>query len=410
MNLKWIMMVLFLIAVAFELLTRILMKRSVNRPIPESVSDVYDGETYSKWLRYAEEKSKLSTVRHIISSVLSFLLLILNGYAFAARPFQNDYSAAFIVLLVSLLVSLVVEIPTEYYDTMSIEERYGFDHSTKKTFWMDQLKNLLINAAINFGIVSLFILLHQKLGDGVLILFAVLLFVIILFISFISPILMKVFNKFTPMEDSELKTRLKELLEGHGYQVRDIQIMDASRRTTKSNAFFTGFGKMKTIVLYDNLVNAFTDDEICAVFAHEMGHGLHKDTLKNQIMSFAQMLILGTLAWLTLRTEGIFTAFGFTGINYGFASILILSVEFAVVAPLFGLVISAISRRAEYRADRQAVEEGYADSLVSALKELARQNFSDLAPSPVIVKLEYSHPTLSQRIDAIYNQVGRNKK
>ena len=155
---------------------------------------------------------------------------------------------------------------------------------------------------------------------------------------------------------------------------------------------------MKTIVLYDTLVESMTPDEICAVFAHELGHGLHKDTLRNQILSFVQMAVLGVLA---LRTEGIFTAFGFDGINYGFAIILIMSVEFAFISPLFGLLVNYSSRRAEYRADAQAVKEGYGDQLISALKKLARQNYADLAPSSLLVKLEYSHPTLSQRIIAI---------
>ena len=149
-----------------------------------------------------------------------------------------------------------------------------------------------------------------------------------------------------------------------------------------------------------------TPDEICAVFAHEMGHGLHKDTLKNQLLTFLQMLVLGVLAWLTLRSEAIFSDFGFEGVNYGFAIILIMSVEFALVAPLFGLLANAVSRRAEYRADAQAVEEGYAGALISGLKKLAKENFADLAPDPLLVKLEYSHPTLSQRIDAIE----KNKK
>ena len=185
--------------------------------------------------------------------------------------------------------------------------------------------------------------------------------------------------------------------------------MDASRRSTKSNAYFSGFGKMKTIVLYDTMVQAMTTDEICAVFAHEMGHGLHKDTLKNQLLSFVQMLFLSVLAWLTLRTSDIFTAFGFPGVNYGFALFLIMSVEFALIAPLFGLLVNGISRRAEYRADAQAVEEGYGEALISALKKLTRENFGELAPSPLLVKLEYSHPTLSQRITAIEKIGGKTE-
>ncbi len=178
-------------------------------------------------------------------------------------------------------------------------------------------------------------------------------------------------------------------------------MMDASKRSTKSNAHFTGFGKMKTIVLYDTLVQSMTTDEICAVFAHEMGHGLHKDTLKNQILSFIQMLILGVLAWLTLRSPEIFRSFGFDTVNYGFAIFLIMGVEFALIAPLFGLLVNWFSRKAEYRADAQAVKEGYGASLVSALKKLAKENFADLSPHPLLMKLEYSHPTLSQRIEAI---------
>ena len=242
---------------------------------------------------------------------------------------------------------------------------------------------------------------HQALGDWLILAFAILMTLFGLIISFLYPVLSKVFNKFTPLDDGELKEEITALLKKNGYQVRAIKVMDASRRTTKSNAYFTGFGKMKTIVLYDTLVESMTAKEICAVFAHEMGHGLHKDTLKNQVFSFLQMAVLGVLAWLTLRTPALFAAFGFNEVNYGFAMILIMSVEFALVAPLFSLLANWFSRRAEYRADAQAVQEGYGDALISGLKKLSRENLSDLSPSPLLVTLEYSHPTLSQRITAI---------
>ena len=144
-----------------------------------------------------------------------------------------------------------------------------------------------------------------------------------------------------------------------------------------------------------------TTDEICAVFAHEMGHGLHRDTLKNQILTFVQTALLAALAWLTVRSPALFLSFGFTEVNYGFALLLITSVEFALVSPLFGLLVNAVTRRAEFRADAQAVREGYGGALIDALKKLARGNFASLAPSPLLVALEYSHPPLSQRIDAI---------
>ena len=192
------------------------------------------------------------------------------------------------------------------------------------------------------------------------------------------------------------------LLEKHGYQVKAIEVMDASRRTTKLNAYFTGFGKLKTIVLYDNLVNAMTPEEICAVFSHELGHGLHKDVLKQQIMNFGNLLLMAVVVWLAIRVPGLHEAFGFDGVNYGFAYIL-LAVGLGLVQPLTGMAMNAYSRFAEYRADRQAVEEGYGVPMVAALKKLAKENFAHLAPSRVNVVLEYSHPPLSDRIARIEN-------
>jgi STE24 endopeptidase len=187
------------------------------------------------------------------------------------------------------------------------------------------------------------------------------------------------------------------LLTKHGYQVKAIEVMDASRRTTKLNAYFTGFGKLKTIVLYDNLVNAMSTEEICAVFAHELGHGLHKDVLKQQIMNFGNLLLMAVMVWLVVRDPQLHQAFGFVDINYGFAYIL-LGIGLGLVQPLTGMVMNAYSRYAEFRADRQAVREGYGEAMVTALKKLAKENFAHLAPSPINVVLEYSHPPLSDRI------------
>jgi STE24 endopeptidase len=385
----------------YNLALSVLKASSSKNPVPQNVSDVYDPETYGKWRAYHAEKSRLSIVTSSVSFVLDLLLLALNVYSsFASLFAQNPTTQLFSVFLLSSLTSLPL-IPFEYYDTMVIEQRYGFNRTRKTTFWIDRIKEFIISLLVMTGIGALLMWTHRLLGDWLILAFAVIMTLFALAVAFLYPLLSRVFNKFTPLEDGELKDRVTALLSSHGYKVRAIKVMDASRRTTKSNAYFTGFGKMKTIVLYDNLVKNMGTDEICAVFAHEMGHGLHKDTLKNQILSFVQMAILSVLAWLTLRTGDIFTQFGFSSVNYGFAVILIMTVEFALIAPLFGLLVNALSRRAEYRADRQAVSEGYADALISALKKLARENFSDLAPSPVVVKLEYSHPTLSQRIDAI---------
>ena len=405
MNFKIIAIVILLLVFFYELLLKAIHWRSAENPIPENVSDVYDRESYQKWRAYHKEKCALSLFQGVVSFAISLLLILPNVYAAFAKLFPSAlFLQMFAVLLLSEIASLAL-IPFAYYDTMGIEEKYGFNRSTKKTFWLDQLKSFLIDLVLTVAIGSVLMGLHLALGNWLILAFAVVMTLLFLMISFLYPIFSKVFNKFDPLPEGELKDKLTGLLEKYGYRVRAIQIMDASRRSTKSNAYFTGIGKMKTIVLYDTLVQTMTPDEICAVFAHEMGHGLHKDTLKNQILSFLQMLVLGTLAFLTLQSADIFVPFGFDAVNYGFALILIMSVEFSLIAPLFGLLANWLSRRAEYRADTQAVQEGYGAALVSALKKLAKENFSDLSPSPVLVKLEYSHPPLSQRIAAIEKQM-----
>ena len=409
MNFKTVTIIILLVVFLYNLLLKLIQWRSAKNPVPMNVVDVYDRETYRKWRDYHAEKCRLGMLSSTAAFIAEILLFGFNVYALFAAGFPNTpFMRLFAVLLLSAF-SGVVTLPFEYHDTMVIEEKYGFNRSTEKTFWMDQLKNFLIGLILMTGMAALLMVIHRALGDWMILAFAVAMTLIALGISFLYPFFSKIFNKFTPLEDGELKEKLTGLLEKHGYKVRAIQIMDASRRSTKSNAYFTGFGKMKTIVLYDTLVQSMTTEEICAVFAHEMGHGLHKDTLKNQILSFVQMLVLGVLAWLTLRSPEIFTSFGFDQTNYGFALLLIMNVEFALISPLFGLLANAVSRRAEYRADAQAVEEGYADELVSGLKKLARENFADLAPSPLLVKLEYSHPTLSQRITAIEKRKAEKK-
>lgn len=401
MNFKAVVVIILWAVYLYGLFLDIVRYRSARNPIPQNVADVYDTDTYLKWKAYHGEKVRFGIFSSAAGFVIDLVLILTDAYAAFARLFPDQvWWQLFAVMLLSALATLPL-IPFSWYDTMHIEERYGFNRTRGKTFVGDQIKQFILNLLLMVGLASLVMGLHKSFGDWLIVAFAVFATLFALFITFLFPFFSRIFNKFTPLPDGELKEGITALLEKNGYKVRAIQVMDASRRSTKSNAYFTGFGKMKTIVLYDTLVAAMTTDEILAVFAHEMGHGLHKDTLKNQALTFLQMLVLGLLAWATLRYPEIFRSFGFEGVNYGFAVLLILSVEFALVSPLFGLVMSWFSRRAEYRADAQAVKEGYGAALVSALKKLAKENFSDLSPSPILVALEYSHPTLSQRIEAI---------
>ena len=403
MNYRLTIIILFAVIGLYQLVLNVVKYLSANNPTPENLSDVYDAETYTKWKQYSAEHCKLSILSGVVSCIISIVLLVTNLFSiFASLLPKNDFMQLFAVILLEVIVSTIVSCIFSYISTMKIEEKYGFNRSTTKTFVFDKIRGFIIEMLLSLGITSILWGLYTAMGDWIILLFAIAVFVITLVISFLYPILSRIGNTFIPLEEGELKTRLMELLTKHGYTVKAIEVMDASRRTTKLNAYFTGFGKLKTIVLYDNLVNTMTTEEICAVFAHELGHGLHKDVLKSQILNFGNLLIMSLIVWGAVKMPELHTAFGFEGVNFGFAYIL-LTAGLGIIQPFTALFINANSRRAEYRADAQAVKEGYKDAMITALKKLAKENFAHLSPSKINVLLEYSHPPLGDRISAIEN-------
>lgn len=400
---KWNLLILALLTVGhlYRMILHIIQYRSSSNPTPANVADVYDAETYQRWKQYNGEKCRLHIFSVALSYVLMLVLLCTGAHAAFASLFPAGiYPQLIAVLLLQVVLDTVVGLGLNYVETMVIEEKYGFNRSTLKTFIVDQIRSLILELGLSIGLVCILAALHGALDDWMILLFAAVIFSFTLIISFLYPIFSRISNKFVPLEDGELKERLMSLLTKHGYHVKAIEVMDASRRTSKLNAYFTGFGKMKTIVLYDNLINAMSADEICAVFAHELGHGLHKDVLKQQIMNLGNMLLMALFVWLAVREPLLHTTFGFEQVNYGFAYLL-LNIGLGLVQPLTGMLTSAYSRFAEFRADRQAAEEGYGKALVTALKKLAKENFADLSPSRALVVLEYSHPPLSERIAAL---------
>ncbi len=408
MNWKILFLILFTLQHVYTLVLNIVQRRSANNPTPSNVADVYDAETYQRWKAYNAENNRLSILRTIVSWVLTMALLGFEVYAKVASVFpQNTFMQLLAVLLTSAVTETVVFVGFQWVDTMVIEQKYGFNRSTVKTFVIDQVRNFLVELVLSVVLTGLLALIHTAMGDWMVVVFTAAVFALTLGISFLyGPVFSRLGNKFVPLEDGELKDKLMALLTKHGYQVKAIEVMDASRRTTKLNAYFTGFGKLKSIVLYDNLVNAMSTDEICAVFAHELGHGLHKDVLKQQIMNLGNLLLMAIAVWLTVRTPVMHEAFGFAEVNYGFAFIL-LSGLLGLIQPLTGMAMNAYSRHAEYRADAQAVKEGYGADLTGGLKKLAKENFSHLAPAKLLVVLEYSHPPLSERIAAVEKAMGK---
>lgn len=403
MTVKISVMILAALGSLYTIFLNVVRRRSANNPTPANVADVYDAETYAKWKEYGAEHSRVELIFSILTGVITLAMLFTNVYAAFASLFGASVFAQLLaVVILETVVGFVVDIPRSYIAIMVIEQKYGFNRSSMKTFVADKIRSGILGFALSLALAWLMAVTHSWVGDYLILLFAGVMFGVSMLITFLYPLFSRIGNKFVPLEDGELKDRLMELLTKHGYRVKAIEVMDASRRTTKLDAYFTGFGKMKTIVLYDNLLNAMTPDEICAVFAHELGHGLHKDVQKMQILNIGYYLLIGVLVWLTVRDPLWCESFGFAGVNYGFAYVLV-GIGLGVLQPLIGLLSNAVSRRAEYRADRQAVKEGYGEAMITAFKKLARDNFAHLSPSPINVVLEYSHPPMDRRIQEVEN-------
>lgn len=405
MNFKVLAFVIVAVAFLFETYMEWLKIKSAERNIPDNVKDIYDEETYGQWLSYYKEKTKISLIRHVLGYLLIFLVLGFDVYANIIKQLslKDDYLAALGVLAADLFLSLFVSVPCDYADAMGVEQKYGFNRMTKKTFFMDAIKDTIIGLLLTCAIACLFILIHHALGDWLLLVFTGVMLLFMLLLVFLAPALGKIHNKFEPLPEGELRERLSELLTKNGCTVKAIHVMDGSKRSSKANAYFSGFGKSKTIVLYDTLLEQMTEDEIVAVFAHEMGHNKHKDTLKMYVMSIFHIVIYVLLAWALVSVPEIYGDFGFDGLNYGFAFYLLATVCLPFLMPLLGLFSNGLSRSAEYAADRFALENGYGTALVSALKVLSKNSFSCLTPHPLLVALTSSHPTVSQRIEALEN-------
>lgn len=401
MNYKVLALIIMGIVFLFETVIGYLKMKSSEREIPENVADVYDKAEYERWLSYNKEVSRFSFIRHLVSYAISFSLISFNVYAgiVNATGVKNLYTAAVVIVIADSMISTIWTTPFSYVRNMKIEEKYGFNRMTKKVFFVDLIKEFIIGIALSCGLICGLTAIHQAMGHWMLIVFTAIMMVIVVGVVFLQPVITRVFNKLTPLEEGELRSRLIELLEKNDCSVRQISVSDGSTRSTKANAYFGGFGKMKTIVLYDTLIEQMTEDEIVAVFAHEMGHNKHKDTLRLMVLNVLNVFLTVFCLWALVSFPEIYTYFGFEGINYGFAFVLAGTVCLAFISPFIGLLVSTFSRKYEYAADKFAADNGYGEALISGLKKLARNSFDNLSPHPIVVALTYSHPTISQRVE-----------
>ncbi len=406
---KWIALGVMGIVFLFDTCIHFLNTKS--RPIPENVKDIYDKEAYEKWQAYDKACKKLSLQQHFVSYIVSFALIGFDCYASVVKLFgtTNLYGAAVVVILADTLISTLISAPMSYIQNMEIEQKYGFNKMTVKTFFTDLIKELVISAGLMCGLICIVVAVHQAMGSWLVIILAGVILAFVTALTFLQPVFTRIFNKLTPLEEGSLRTRLIELLEKNDCTVRQISVTDGSKRSTKANAYFGGFGKMKTIVLYDTLLEQMTEDEIVAIFAHEMGHNKHKDTLKMLGLNVLNILLIACSLWAVVSLPEMYADFGFDGVNYGFAFVLAGTVCLSFISPFVGLFTSALSRKFEYAADKFAVDNDCGAELISGLKKLVRNSFGSLAPHPVVVALTYSHPPISQRLAAMEKAMEQKK-
>ena len=406
--------VLLLLLIVFEyvwsLIHHYLAAKQRKKPLPDCVKGVYDDEQYARWMAYTKEKKRMGFYHNILMTLftLSFFAFDLFAVVYRAIGDMNGWGIVILMVLFSV-VSRLLELPTDYYFTFVIEEKYGFNKSTKKTFWFDQLKNLILNGVLNVALMLIAYNLQNALGTWMALGMFLFLMLFMVITSFFSLGFQKLFYKFTPLPEGALRDRLVGLFNAHGYTAKEIYVMNASKRTTRANAFCTGLGKGKKIALFDNLVDNYTEDEITAVFAHELGHAKHRDTLKlvgMQAVIYAAMSILITFM---LTSETVSLAMGFDTYNAAGAFIALSAVVLGPIMTVLMAPINILSRRFERGADTFAVDNGLGDAMVEALIRIHRDNLADLNPHPFLSAIGDSHPTLGERIRVIREAQDRSE-
>lgn len=391
----------------YDCVMRYLTARQKKKPLPDNVRDIYDEAEYARWREYSAEKSRAGLIGTLTDFVLGLFLFGTNvlSAVYNSLPGGVYLRSALFMLAYSTAITLW-SIPYEYYMTMKLEGKYGFNKTTVSTFVKDTIGNFLINTIVNIALTSFATLMFDLMGAWFFVALYAVIALFMLAVNMLYMTFMRIFNKFTPLEEGSLRTRLTEMFRNAGYELSDIRVMDASRRTTKVNAFCTGLGRFKKIALYDNLVENYTEDEITAVFAHELGHFKKHDTAKMTAYNMLTMAVMTAMIASFALIPQISTDYGFTDVNFAFAVCALSGVLLSPVMTVLGIPSAFFGRRYEYRADRCATELGLGEAMISVLRKLTRDNFADLNPHPVIVALEHNHPTVGQRIDAIRKSEG----
>lgn len=370
-------------------------------PIPPELSDVYEEEDYLKSQNYKKANDRFSSIASSISLVVTLFFFYLDGFAFVdewARTFSDNTIIIALLFFGSIMfASDLLSTPFSYYHTFIIEEKFGFNKTTLKTFLVDKIKGWLMSAILGGLLLSTIIWFYEAVGSNFWLYAWGIIAVFVFFINmFYARLIVPLFNKQTPLCDGSLKTKIQDYAQKVGFKLDKIVVIDGSKRSTKANAYFSGFGSEKRVTLFDTLIKDLEEEEIVAVLAHEVGHYKRKHILFNLIIS---ILIMGFTFWLLSLFIG--NPILSEALNVASPSFHIGLIAFGIlyspISELTGLIMNFISRIFEYQADNYAKETFDAAPLISGLKKLNKNSLSNLTPHPAYVFVYYSHPTLLQR-------------
>lgn len=401
----WIIIAIILLEFILNRVVSYLNSTWFGKPIPTELEGIYDEEKYTKQQKYSLTNYKFSTVMASINIVISLVALFIGFYGWFDDVLRGVISNE-ILLSISFLVALgiissIIDIPFSYYSTFKIEEDFGFNKSTKKTFWLDQIKEILISAVLTGVLYGAIVLIYDLIPEYFWILaWAVLMFFSLFMSMFYSQLIVPLFNKQTPLEEGELRTAIEDFAKSVDFKVTDIYVMDSSKRSTKANAYFTGIGPKKRIVLFDTLIEKLTTEEIVAVLSHEIGHNKHKHIVKSICLSALTSLFMFAIFGYLVSSPELSEAMGGSvpSFHLGMFAFMML---YSPISLILGILTSVLSRKNEYEADAFAAKHGLGDALCSALKKISSEALSNLQPHPAFVFFKYSHPTLLQRVRKI---------
>ena len=392
--------------VSERILSALNVKSSI-KPIPDLLSGIYDQDKYQKQQSYFRANTRFGLLTSTVSFLVIILMIVFGGFGWldgiVQRWTANPILVSLIFFGILFLANDIISTPFEIYDIFVIEERFGFNKTTPKTFILDKLKGYALTAVLGGGIIALVMWFYQLNPQYFWLIAWACVTSVSLFISlFYSELIVPLFNKQTPLEAGELRDAIEKFSKKAGFELKNIFVIDGSKRSTKANAYFTGFWKKKRIVLYDTLINDLDTAEIVAVLAHEAGHSKYKHTLRNILINLPYTLLVFFLLGLILRSDVLAQALGGKEASFHL-NILAFGVLYSPVSMMLGLAMNVLSRKHEYQADGYVKENKMGEQLISALKKISSKSLSNLTPHPAYVFVNYLHPTLLQRVEKLTN-------